>query len=139
VAVECVLPNNPLVVDADAAQLRQVTLNLLLNALDAVPNGGSIWVEVTLDRRAESEPEPIDQNQPRVRLKVSDNGRGLLALDRDRIYEPFFSTKETGLGLGLAITQRIVRAHGGQLNASDRGGGGAAFEVVLPVATPAVV
>jgi signal transduction histidine kinase len=139
VAVECALPNQPLVVDADAAQLRQVTLNLLLNALDAVPNGGSIWVEVTLDRRAESEPEPIDQNQPRARLTVSDNGRGLLALDRDRIYEPFFSTKETGLGLGLAITQRIVRAHGGQLNASDRGGGGAAFEVVLPVATPTVV
>ncbi len=77
--------------------------------------------------------DPTNGSQPYVCLRVGDNGRGLPAHDRDRIYEPFFSTKDTGLGLGLAISQRIIDAHGGELVALDREGGGAIFEIRLPL------
>jgi two-component system, NtrC family, sensor histidine kinase HydH len=70
-----------------------------------------------------------------VFLSIADNGRGLPQTDRERIFEPFFSTKETGLGLGLAICRRIVDSHGGAIDASPRPGGGAVFIVFLPVTT----
>lgn len=134
VTIQCRL-QQPLTVEADATQVRQVLLNLLLNALDAVPNGGRIWVEA---HRADLDPpgqQASRRRPPRVCLRVVDNGRGLPKDERDRICEPFFSTKETGLGLGLAISQRIIQAHDGELTASDREGGGAIFEVRLPVQT----
>ena len=121
-----------LTVEADAAQLRQVVLNLLLNALDAVPNGGMVWVEALRDNGGRVDPKSDDESQPCVCLRVADNGRGLPKKDRDRLFEPFFSTKETGVGLGLAICQRIIHAHGGELAAKDRDGGGTVFEVILP-------
>ena len=133
VTIECRLPERPLVVQADEAQLRQVLLNLLLNALDAVQNGGAIWVDARHDDDGLANVESNDGSQPYIRLRVADNGRGLPAHDRDRIYEPFFSTKDTGLGLGLAISQRIIDAHGGELVALDREGGGAIFEIRLPL------
>ncbi|MHB0959491.1 MAG: sensor histidine kinase [Pirellulaceae bacterium] len=130
VTITCRLPEQPLVVEADDTQLRQVILNLLLNALDAVQNGGQIWIEAgLLDNRLRSN----GRSHPQIRLRVADNGRGLPTQNRGRIFEPFFSTKETGLGLGLAISQRIIDAHGGELLALDREGGGAIFEVQLPL------
>lgn len=132
VTIECRLPERPLVVHVDEAQLRQVLLNLLLNALDAVQNGGAVWIDARHDDDGLANVESNDGSQPYTRLRVADNGRGLPAHDRKRIYEPFFSTKDTGLGLGLAISQRIIDAHGGELIALDREGGGAIFEIRLP-------
>jgi signal transduction histidine kinase len=131
VSIHCQFPA-PIVVEADAAQLKQVILNLLLNALDAVPNGGSIWVEAHADQGKLIDEASDGQNTARVCLRVADNGRGLPDFERNRIYEPFFSKKETGLGLGLAISQRIIHAHGGELIALDREGGGAVLEIWLP-------
>ena len=108
-------------------------LNLLLNALDAVDNGGKIWVDAIAAGDARAHLAADGRKQTCVYLRVSDNGPGLPPDERDRIYEPFFSTKDTGLGLGLAISQRIIDAHGGQLVAFDREGGGAVFEIQLPV------
>ena len=133
VTIECLLPKRPLLVQVDEAQLRQVLLNLLLNALDAVQNGGAIWIDARHDDDGLSNVGSNDGSQPYIRLRVADNGRGLPADDRDRIYEPFFSTKDTGLGLGLAISQRITDAHGGELVAMDREGGGTIFEIRLPI------
>jgi signal transduction histidine kinase len=133
VTIQCRLPEQPLVVQADEAQLRQVLLNLLLNGLDAVQNGGEIWVDARHEDDRSASEESDQPGQPYVCLPVADNGRGLPSQDRDRIYEPFFSTKDTGLGLGLAISQRIVEAHGGKLVALDRDGGGAVFEIHLPL------
>ena len=132
VTIDCRLAEEQLAVEADGAQLRQVILNLLLNALDTVPAGGKIWVEAL---RGDGERMGLDGDgvsQPYVCLRVADNGRGLPKEKRNRIFEPFFSTKDTGLGLGLAICQRIIRAHGGELAAKDREGGGAVLEVLLP-------
>jgi signal transduction histidine kinase len=133
VAIQCQLPKRPLVVQADEAQLRQVLLNLLLNALDAVHNGGEILVDARQDDEEGAGERSGQRRRPCVSLRVSDNGRGLPAHDRDRIFEPFFSTKDTGLGLGLAISQRIVEAHGGELAALDREGDGAVFRIRLPL------
>lgn len=132
VTIECRLPVEPVVAQADAAQLRQVVLNLLLNALDALPNGGKVWVDATPGANDETNVDSEGRRQPYVCLRVADNGQGLPTEERSRICEPFFSTKDTGLGLGLAISQRIIDAHGGELVALDREEGGAIFEIHLP-------
>lgn len=113
----------PVVVSADPNQLRQVFLNLLINALDAQPKGGSIELGVRVDRSA---------GEPAVVLTVADAGPGIAPGVADRIFEPFVSTKESGLGLGLSICRRIAEAHGGTLSAGDRPGGGAVFTLRLP-------
>ncbi|TWU32454.1 ATP-binding protein [Novipirellula artificiosorum] len=133
ITIDTQLPNESVAVRGDAMQLRQVLLNLLLNALDAVPNEGKITVTVqSLCRDGGS--APIANHKPSTAcLKVADNGCGLPAGQRDRLFEPFFSTKDPGLGLGLAICRRIVDEHGGQISAQDLEGGGTVFTVVLPL------
>jgi two-component system sensor histidine kinase HydH len=124
--VELILepPDHPVVVSVDPHQFRQVLLNLLLNALDAQPNGGQIRVGVRLDRH--------DSDCPHLNLTVSDNGPGIAPELADRIFEPFVSTKESGLGLGLSICRRIAESHAGTLTAADRREGGAVFTLRLP-------
>jgi signal transduction histidine kinase len=120
VRIECRTPPGPLPVWADVGQVRQVMLNLLLNALDAVPPGGTVWLELAAEGGW-------------LTLRVKDTGRGLPAELGQRIFEPFVSTRETGLGLGLSICKRIVEAHEGEILAADRPGGGAVFTVRLPL------
>ncbi len=128
VRLECRRPEQPIRIEADAGQVRQVILNLLLNALDATGLDGTIVVEIA------AEP-PVATEGASARwftLRVSDTGRGLPVGLGQRIFEPFVSTKETGLGLGLSICKRIVEAHEGEIEAADRPGGGAIFTVRLP-------
>jgi two-component system sensor histidine kinase HydH len=120
VRIERDFPDEPLVIQADVGQFRQVVLNLLLNALDAVASGGTIWLVL----RKES--------GGWLRLSVADSGCGLPADLGAQIFEPFVSTKETGLGLGLSICKRIVEAHEGKIQADDRPEGGTVFTVRLP-------
>ena len=112
-------PDQPLIVDADPGQLRQVLVNLLLNALDAMPGGGNLNVELSADG-------------PVAIVRVSDTGPGVAA--GVRLFEPFASTKDTGLGLGLVISRRIVEDHCGTIAAERSSGGGARFTVRLPIA-----
>ena len=103
-------------------QFRQVMLNLLLNALEAVPDGGGVEVEL----------EAAEGEGRWLTVRVADTGPGLPEGLGDGIFRPFVSTKGTGMGLGLSICKRIVEAHGGAISAADRPGGGAVFEVRLP-------
>jgi signal transduction histidine kinase len=127
VAVACRLPEAPAPVHADMGQVRQVVLNLLLNALDALPNGGT--VTVTLSSTA---PAGDGAGRGWLTVAVADCGAGLPPELGEHIFEPFVSTKETGLGLGLSICKRIVEAHGGAITAANRPEGGAEFNVRLP-------
>ncbi len=113
---------------ADAAQVRQVVLNLVLNAFDATTGGGSVRLEAAAgDGPAAA---PADRH---VLIRVTDTGAGLPEDLGGRIFEPFVSAKETGIGLGLSICRRIVEDHAGQITAENRPqGGGAAFVVRLP-------
>ena len=109
----------------DAQQLRQVFLNLIGNAIDAMPEGGTIRITVELD------PTP---DAPRaIRMCIRDTGTGVPAAVRDRIFDPFFSTKEEGAGLGLWIAQRIVMEHGGRLDLGESDARGTTFTLHIPV------
>ncbi len=137
VSIPCCMSKKPLLINADEAQLRQVVLNLLLNSLDGVSDNGTIWVELGFGSRLPPHALNGDGPEQGVFLSVADNGRGLPETDPGRIFEPFFSTKETGLGLGLAICRRIVESHGGAIDAAPCAGGGAVFIVFLPATSQA--
>jgi signal transduction histidine kinase len=109
--------NGSILATVDPAQFRQVVLNLVLNALDAVTAGGRIEVRL------------CQENNGELSLRVADNGRGLSPELGLRIFEPFITSKETGLGLGLSICKRIAEAHGGMIAGANRPGGGAEFVV----------
>jgi signal transduction histidine kinase len=125
VGIELQGPGEPVRAEADMGQVRQVVLNLLMNALDALPAGGTVWV------RTATEGDPAGRRW--LTIRVADNGAGLPAELGQQIFEPFVSTKDTGVGLGLSVCRRIVEAHGGTITAADRPGGGAIFVVRLPL------
>jgi two-component system sensor histidine kinase HydH len=120
--VRCVvdLPPGPIEREIDANQIQQVLVNLLLNALDALPQGGTVRLEV----RAAADAE--------VEVRVRDDGPGIAPEVQKRLFEPFLSTKETGLGLGLSICRRLVEAHGGAIHGANSPEGGAVFTFTLP-------
>lgn len=128
-----------LMVMADAAQLRQVVLNLLLNAIEVTPRGGAIRVECRVEASDLSEAERsalADALPPRAAwavLRVQDTGPGLPSDLGDHIFQPFVTTKETGTGLGLSICKQILEAHGGSITARNRRPQGAVFEVRIPL------
>lgn len=113
--------SEPTNLDADRDQLRQVVLNLVLNALDVMPHGGTLGASV----RPPGEDGMIE-------LTVTDTGPGVRSDILPRLFEPFATSKETGLGLGLVVSKRIVTEHGGTILASNPQNGGACFTVRLP-------
>ncbi len=117
----CELSPEPVWVQVDPAQMKSVLVNLLLNALDAMPQGGQLCL------RLHHDPETG------ARLQVDDSGHGIAPEVLDRLFTPFLTTKPTGTGLGLSVARRIVEAHGGQLSAENRAEGGARFLMTLPV------
>jgi signal transduction histidine kinase len=137
VIIESQLPEEPLVIEADMGQFRQVLLNLLLNALDATAQGGSVAVHMRRSNAMSMGPDASANGGEELAecfiLQVSDSGPGLPAEIAARIFEPFVSSKETGLGLGLSICKRIVEAHGGDIAAENGPRGGAVFTVRLPL------
>lgn len=104
---------------ADQGQLRQVFLNLLRNSREAMVDGGKLMVA----SRAAGDA---------VEVVFSDTGRGMTNEVRERIFEPFFSTKAGGTGLGLAVSRQILQAHGGSIECESSPGGGTTFVIRLP-------
>ena len=113
------LPNEQLVVDADAGQLKQVFWNLARNALTAMPDGGSLTAKVEMN------------SHNRVRIAFSDTGKGMSPEQVEHLFEPFSSTTG-GTGLGLSIVYQIVRDHGGTINVRSLEGQGTTITVELP-------
>jgi len=106
---------------ADPQQLQQIFLNLIFNSFEAMPGGGSISVSTSYDR---------ERNY--IQIAIADTGGGIEEKLKDRIFEPFFSTKPKGTGLGLPIAMRMVRQCGGELNV-DSNSGGTVMIVKYPV------
>jgi PAS domain S-box-containing protein len=118
---------------ASADQLKQVLLNLMLNAADSMPNGGTITVATQAGAGAETEVFGRDA----VQLQVRDTGEGIPDDLLAQIFEPFFSTKPgKGTGLGLWVSQGIVQSHGGTMRVRSRVGRGTTFMITLPVQGP---
>lgn len=115
-------------VDGDSIQLQQALLNLVLNAFDAVEQGGQTTRRIVVEIRASSDDED------EVELEVRDTGTGLEAGRETAIFEPFVTSKAQGLGMGLSIVRTVVETHGGRVWAETNDAGGATFHVVLPAA-----
>jgi signal transduction histidine kinase len=136
VQIEVDAPEEPVTLLADRGQIHQVLLNLFLNALDAMPSGGKVIVQLRCHESAASIASlgwAPEQNGC-VHISVADTGCGLDPDSCDRIFEPFVSSKDTGTGLGLTISRRIIEEHGGQIEGANRPEGGAAFTIRLPTA-----
>ncbi|HEX4130957.1 MAG TPA: ATP-binding protein [Pirellulales bacterium] len=119
--VKASLPDGPRAVFIDRNRLRQIMLNLLNNAREATGPGGRIDVS-------------IGSREERVEITVTDNGPGIPEADRERIFEPFFSTKELGTGLGLPLVRRFVEEAGGSIEYVPAQGTGACFRLTFPEA-----
>ncbi|HEV3340904.1 MAG TPA: ATP-binding protein [Pirellulales bacterium] len=157
VCLACQLPEQAAVVEVDGVQIRQVLLNLLFNALDAMSDGGEVRIAVLRQNqrqflaRDDAEPQRPALLSPASAaphqellmgeagepddgyvVRVADAGSGLPTELGNRIFEPFVSTKETGTGLGLPICRRIIEDHGGEIKAQNGSQGGAEFLVWLP-------
>lgn len=120
VALRYVQPARGIFVDGDSDQIQQLLLNLALNALDAMPQGGVLDLGVRPSHGGE------------VEIEISDSGPGIAPALLPCVFDPFVSGTEKGLGLGLAISRRIAKDHGGSLEASNRPEGGARFVLRLP-------
>lgn len=112
-------------VQAHAVQLSRALLNLVFNALDAVEQGGRVWLDC----------QRTDDGS--VLLTVADDGPGVPGDLRQRVFDPFYTGKDSGTGLGLAIVHRIAENHGGTVRVSERQGGGASFVMTLQAAESA--
>ena len=116
-------------VEADAGQVDQVVHNLVLNALEALPGG---TVQVSLGNEVVEEGGPPVRPGAYVRLRVTDRGPGIPAELQPKIFDPFYSTKQRGSGLGLAVSHSIVTRHGGAMEVRSKPGEGTTFEVFFP-------
>ncbi|MFO0880162.1 MAG: PAS domain S-box protein [Gemmataceae bacterium] len=118
-------------VQADETQVQQVLMNLCLNARDAMPEGGTLRVStrrVGVDESRQKTGRAVQQ----ICLRVEDTGKGMADEVRQRIFEPFFSTREGGTGLGLAVVQQIIESYGGRILVSSQVDQGSCFEVYWP-------
>ena len=102
-----------------SSQIQQVILNLLLNSIEAMPDGGEVFIDVGHSKEG-------------VEIVLVDTGGGILDGERERIFEPFVSTKDDGTGLGLSVSYGIVQAHGGTIELLPDRDKGASFRIVLP-------
>ncbi len=139
VVIKLDLSKDPIIVDADAAQLRQVVMNLVINAADAIGDrSGFVTIRVGQLRAdaaylADVHPEAELAAGHYAALEVSDTGMGMDTATQARIFDPFFTTKFAGRGLGLAAVLGIVRGHGGALRVYSEIGRGSTFRIVLPL------
>jgi two-component system sensor histidine kinase HydH len=103
----------------DAQQFRQILWNLCLNAVEAMPEGGELRVAAAV-------------HGDMLEVTISDTGEGIAASDISHVFEPFFSTKSEGTGLGLALVHRVVQEHGGEIDVRSAPGLGTTFTLTLP-------
>jgi len=141
VSIEFEPPTDPITIAIDPAQIEDAVLNLIINAIEAADGDGQVKIRVGRSEKDRVEAGSTDgqpawaagEFEDEVLVEVSDNGRGISEEDLTRIFNPFFTTKEAGTGLGLPAVRRIARAHGGRVEVSSAPGKGSIFRLHLPV------
>jgi two-component system nitrogen regulation sensor histidine kinase NtrY len=122
VRFHCTFPESLPLLNLDRQQVKQAMINLVGNALSAIRSRGTIWITVASDSILK-----------RVRIEVADDGPGIPDEEKVRLFEPYFSTKKTGMGLGLTIVHSIIADHAGTISVQDNQPRGAKFVIELPV------
>ncbi|WP_459915184.1 sensor histidine kinase [Desulfocicer niacini] len=122
VSLQLSIPPDLPLLNLDRQQIKQAFINLIDNAVSAIHKNGTISIDVSQDTILK-----------RVRIEVSDNGKGISDEEKTRLFEPYFSTKKSGMGLGLAIVNSIISDHGGMIRVQDNKPRGATFIIELPV------
>jgi signal transduction histidine kinase len=118
--------NNNFYLEADAERLKQVFMNLIINSINAMPEGGSLTISI---EQANSESL---SNPAYIEVIIKDTGKGISREAQEKIFEPFRTTKNGGMGLGLTISRKIIEQHRGQINVESETGRGTTFIVRLP-------
>jgi two-component system, sporulation sensor kinase A len=126
IQIDLIPPADDIVVNADAAQIEDAVLNLVINAIEAVDDFGRVTVSV-------SKAETADEEMEEAVIEVSDNGRGISEENISLIFNPFFTTSSGGTGLGLPAVRRIARLHGGRVEVESTPGKGSTFSIHLPL------
>jgi two-component system sensor histidine kinase HydH len=108
--------------DADPERLHRALSNLVLNAMDAMPDGGTLTIAAKTHR-------------DKVEIRVADTGAGMTPEECERLFTPYYTTKEHGTGLGLAIVQSVIADHAGTISVESGAGSGATFVIALPLAS----
>jgi two-component system NtrC family sensor kinase len=126
------LPDLP-EIEANPDHLKQVFLNLLLNAIDAMPQGGTLHLKT---KKGYIQTHPSQPSQPAIQLEFKDTGQGMTAETMSHLFEPFFTTKPNGSGLGLCISYGIIEAHHGQIRVISQPEIGTTFYIHLPLKQP---
>jgi signal transduction histidine kinase len=121
IALSMDLPEHPLMIGMDADKIRQAFLNIIKNAMESISDRGAIALSLS------------QEGKRWVSIRISDTGRGLSPEEVEQIFDPDYTTKEKGLGLGLALAHEIIEAHGGEIRVKSKPGRGTTFEVLLPV------
>lgn len=123
ISVSTKFPRQRQLLLGDCQQLKQVFINIILNSLDAMGTGGTLSIHVL--------PAELDGKEA-IAVKIADTGGGIPLEQLNNIFTPFFTTKESGTGLGLPIANRIITNHGGKIHVTNHSGQGAEFRIVLP-------
>lgn len=122
----------------DETQIEQVLLNILLNALDAMPQGGDLSISIKsielnpMDFLYAFELDELAEKAPFIEISISDSGVGINQENLDKIFDPFFTTKASGLGLGLSICSRLLEENHGKIDVKSEEGKGTTFTILLP-------
>lgn len=117
------LDNHLPLIQADAVLLRRAIENIVLNAMDAMPAGGVLMLRTACQNGS-------------VHLEISDTGNGLTPEECERLFTPYYTTKQHGTGLGLAIVQSVISDHGGRISVESEAGVGTSFHIDLPAKPP---
>jgi signal transduction histidine kinase len=126
ILLRCNLGDGPLLISADPDLLHRALSNLVLNAMDAMPSGGALTM--SLRRQGDW-----------AEITISDTGSGMTAEECERLFTPYYTTKQNGTGLGLAIVQSVISDHQGTIKVHSEPGSGSTFVIELPVAHAAKV
>ncbi len=127
------IPDDLWLVDIDAGQISQVIQNLVINAKHAMPDGGGIIINCTNITDITSEPLCGLEDKAYVKITLQDNGCGISANYLEKIFDPYFTTKQEGSGLGLAISHSIISKHDGHISVKSQMGVGTTFTIYMPV------
>jgi PAS domain S-box-containing protein len=131
VNIEFEPPADPIIIPVDPAQIEDAVLNLIINAIEAADSDGEVKIRVN-----RSENDQSEEFEDEAIVEVSDKGHGISEEDLTRIFNPFFTTRDAGTGLGLPAVRRIARVHGGRVDVASAPGNGSTFTLHLPINAP---